>query len=431
MRKLLAVLSALVALAPRPAAAWGHHYLVTDEALRHPAARAWAEVEVAVEPFERFAEAELEGLRGVFSSYADWQRARGQARFSEVALDGATREAFLRAARLNPVTQLPLVARRLPAGPSFGTSIPATDASRYLVVKDPIVAEVEATPDGTKLPARVVMATYSDEPDWGFDHELWGFAEYGYGEQPYGKAKGESSKAAFHMLFLREPLLVRLAAPKVLEGMVLDRVELFARLARLAFAEGHDYWGWRFTAWTAHYVQDLCQPYHSRAVPGASTGWYIRYIFSGEKDRMESEATQLASNRHFVYEDFVAYGLQEAARARGEGKAPDPRHAALAGFLSTGDVATDAADASTLVETAGVAAAKHARALDRTLVSSLGPRLTEDPSYDVETAPDYGVAAVLAALSPDASARLLDDTGLDFAQSGQATRAAVAIIRGD
>jgi hypothetical protein len=46
------------------------------------------------------------------------------------------------------------------------------------------------------------------------------------------------------------------------------RAYQYLGLARLAFATGHPYWGYRFLGWGVHHVQDLTQPYHAKPLPG-------------------------------------------------------------------------------------------------------------------------------------------------------------------
>ena len=51
------------------------------------------------------------------------------------------------------------------------------------------------------------------------------------------------------------------------------RIHLYKRLARFAFETGHPYWGWRFAGMGLHYLADLAQPYHARALPGVGTSF--------------------------------------------------------------------------------------------------------------------------------------------------------------
>ena len=59
-------------------------------------------------------------------------------------------------------------------------------------------------------------------------------------------------------------------------------------------------------------AQDLTQPYHSKALPHATSTYYLRFVFSTDRAEMKRQASVIAGNRHFVYEDFVAYGLQQS-----------------------------------------------------------------------------------------------------------------------
>jgi hypothetical protein len=407
-----------------PAHAWGHHYMVTDQALDRPDAPTGDAV-VTVEPLEDFLEAEAEGLAELFDDYYAWLGERGSPRFNPMTFDASepTRAAFIRAARLNPEARFPLVARKLPGegAESYGFEVAPEAASPYLHQNLPLITEVEVTVAGSEVPAREVVATFSDEPDWGFDHTLWGYTEYGYGEQPYGKPEGESSKAPFHMQFAHEPFLVRKFVPTVLEGMVGDRVEMFTRLAELAFSTGHDYWGWRFSAWAVHYVQDLAQPYHSKALPSATSAFYYRYVVSPRKEFLTERATQLAANRHFLYEDYVAFGLQESYLG------DDALYEALAGYLSWGDNTFASESPMALVDELMAYAADHSLTIDRTLVKAFGPDLTRNAEFDVETDPSYSIVTEMEKMDTKSAQVLLDETGRDFEQAGRATRTILAM----
>ncbi|MCB9763590.1 MAG: hypothetical protein H6739_27730 [Alphaproteobacteria bacterium] len=413
-------------LASGPAWAWGHHYLVTDRALDH-ASVDYADEAVVVEPIEALLLDLGPELTALFDGYYDWLEARGRGRFNRVPYDDSgTREAFLRAARLNPdEASLPLVYRVPPGGASLGTPMDCVEASPYLAqVEPPLRCDIEHLEPGQSVPARAVLTTYADEPDWGLDHHLWGYTEFGYGEQPYGKPEGESSKAPFHMQFAHENFLVRAAAPEALDGMVVERMELFFRLSRLSFDAGHDYWGYRFAAWAIHYAQDIAQPYHAKAVPSATVFYYLRYAISPNKDRLKATASQLSGNRHFLYEDFVAYGLQSSY----EGS--DPLTDALAEFLGSGDALwAGVSDMDGLAAAVMDASAHHARRIDKTIVKAFGAKYTEDPDYDVETAPDYSVTAAIEGMDEAKGELLLSETAEDFHRAGCATRTIIDLAR--
>ncbi len=118
-------------------------------------------------------------------------------------------------------------------------------------------------PGETVSPSQV-FATFSDEPDWGMDQNLYPIREYGYGPAPFGAETGKSSQAPFHMAFLHENPIVTALVPDLRRSFMEQRIRVSFALARTAFAHRVDYWGWRFAAWAAHYLQDLTQPYHAR-----------------------------------------------------------------------------------------------------------------------------------------------------------------------
>lgn len=415
-----------LALALVPAAhAWGHHYLVTDRAMEIEEV-AWATEEVVVEPLEAFLTDQAAALSALFDGYYQDLAAAGESRFlpQTFPAEAPTREAFLRAARLNPEAGFPLVLRVVPGGERHGFPVGPQAASPYLTAKPPLIVDVEVTVAGTKVPGVNVYSTFSDEPDWGFDHELWPHAEYGYGEQPYGRPTGESSKAPFHMQFDHEPFLVRKFASQFTEGMATERVDLFLRLSRLAFDSGHTYWGYRFAAWANHYVQDLCMPYHSRSVPSGNTAFYLKYLVSADKAGIEARTTQVSANRHFIYEDYVAFGLQQSYTS------DEALYDGLAASLHVAPLTFQATTPEALVAVITEAAAEHAFAVDAALVDIFGPDTMDDPTYDLETDPDYRIDTALSTVDAERAALLLQQTGQDFAQTGRATRTLITLARG-
>jgi len=421
---------ALLLLWPGIASAWSSHYLMTDRALQHPSEKDLAGQTVRVETLESFLKAEGPGIEQLVSDYYDWLDGHGvPGRHTRQSYDPSapTREAFLHALRLNPKTTTPYVLRVLPADAKPEQTLPLDAVSRYLKPTPPLDQWFVPAPPGTELTVPQVFRTFSDEPDWGMDLDLWTHTEYGYGTEPYGEPSGTSSQAAFHMKFAHEPWLVQHFVPELADGMPIERMELFVRLSHFAFQTGHPYWGWRFLAWATHYAQDLAQPYHSRALPGEGTLYYLHYIVSLHKDAMKKDATQLAKNRHFIYEDFVAYGLQQSYLVQ------DEMYADLASYLYNGDALLQGghSDATAIADTVMASAAVHAPVIDATIVKAFGPHLTDDPTYDVETAPDYDITKVVKAVPPGEAHDLLSETGKDFQDAGEATRSMIALVAKD
>lgn len=420
------MISLLIQLATQPAMAWGSHFLIANGALQHPSVD-YADDLVAAESLEDFLAATGQDLPALFDGYYDWLEARGSKRFNRMSFDpnNPTVVEFLHAARLNPAAHFALTNRPIPGATRVGEPMDKLEVSPYLsLILPPFASDFDRVEPGQQVSAGSVLCTFADEPDWGFDHELWDFAEYGYGEIPYGKPQGESSKAAFHVLYAHENFLVRMSAPEILEGMSADRVEMFLRLSRFAFAHGHDYWGYRFAAWATHFAQDLAQPYHSMAIPSARAPFYLHYVVSPRKPKLKAEATQLTLNRHFLYEDFVSYGLQQSALT------DDAPFDEMVAYLGKGDATlAGVSDTDGLIATIGQRASDHAPTIDRTVRKAFGGKLTEDPSYDVEHAPDYDVAKVIAGMEPKAAAKLVVETGTDFTLAGEGTRTIVALAR--
>ena len=371
-------MTALVLLLLSPALAWNRHDLVTDAAIK---GAPWVETPVVVEPMETFLSADAAALKTVFEGYYAWLTEHGSTRFHPMAFDPAqpTVAMFVHAARLNPATAF-----------TSGGAVP-----------------------GTTQTARQVLDRFADEPDGGMDNELFGIPAYGYGVQPYGKPTGDSSDAPFHMLFAHENFIVRNFARPITEGMTTERIALDVRLARLAFQSGHPYWGYRFTAWAAHYIQDLAQPYHSRAVPGRGTMWYVGYVFSPCKKQVEARTTQVETNRHYLYEDYI--GLAMASDLV-------PSEQKLVASLGGDTTYPDAASVPALVERVGRVAADGAKETDSAISAAFGPRLTDDWRYEVDTDPSFDASTAIAAVPAEAGEALVARAVLDLQNAGRATR---------
>lgn len=375
---------------PKTSLAWSAHHIITTQAL-DTAFFKHLDKKVKAESLDDFLNQEKQGLKDLFNNYYQWLANNKSQRFKpmEYLTDLSGVAAFLRAARLNPKTR-------------FGTE----DATGQFVT------------------ARSVLIKFSDEPDWGFDNELWGIKGYGYGEIPYGEETGQSSRAPFHILYQNENFIVRLSAPEITEGMPLDRIELFARMARFALKTGHEYWAYRFTAWALHYIQDLTQPYHSKAVPFANTWFYIKFALSGNKAKVKKETTQLVKNRHYLYEDFI-----EAVLKSSYSKGARPAFHQLKERLKTDP--TDLIPVKTnkeLVVLVGAFAAKHAAAVDKAIAGAFGFKMTSDPLYDVDSDKKYKKEELIDTIDPLKANRIISQTKTIFEMTGFATRNLVDLV---
>ncbi|WP_370739468.1 hypothetical protein [Leptospira kmetyi] len=391
-----------------------------DRALEHPSMRFTSE-EVASESLDSFVRKEKDSLKILFDEFAAWEESRGSKRFKKVEFNAKSPTVvdFLKAARLNPSTRFSEVERILPGSKSMSGNVPVTSITPYLPDLPELPARFQSTA-GRKIKIRNVLYTFIDEPDWGMDHSLWGFEEYGYGKQPYGKPQGESSKAPFHMQFQNENWLISLFAPEVVEGgMMLDRIELFSRLSKLAGKTGHEYWRYRFAAWACHYMQDIGQPYHSKAVPDAGFFYYVRYVFSSKETKKETKTktTQLVANRHFLYEDFVSYGLIQFY------KNPTPVTTALTNFLTKEyDGFPGESSNADLMKFVGKQASSHAYSINESIISTFGHEYTMKPEYDLEKELGTKMKEIFPTLDPAKADHLLEETGRDFSLTGSATR---------
>ena len=79
-------------------------------------------------------------------------------------------------------------------------------------------------------------------------------------------------------------------------GSAVQSFRVHRDLARLAFENGHDYWGWRYLSRCIHYLTDLGQPFHVKAFPGS---FMIKKVFS------RHELFKTVSAIHQSYEVYV------------------------------------------------------------------------------------------------------------------------------
>ena len=429
-----------------PAHAWGLHYLVTDRAIEGYQFKQFLdETQVMTEPLEDFIQASANELAELFHGYYDYLAARKSKRFKVIPFqpNEASRLSFLRSARLNPNTPFFQVNRILPHQSRTRREVHYESLVLYEKSEPHFIYRFEDV-SHTRVSARSVLVTYADEPDWWFDQDLWTIPEYGYGKVPYGDPTGNSSQAAFHMQFALETWLVRTFAHSVVEGMSLERMELFSRLAKLAFKLNHPYWGYRFTAWTMHYVQDLCQPYHSKAIPSGDFLFYLRFVVSGKEteQKIMKETTQLVSNRHFLVEDFQKTLIQKSyfgsgpdlglGSSTGSGAAsggmnhekqsfPDRLAGAVQnGLLVFSDLLQAPLDQ--LFGRVTSQAVQESLPLEYALIEAFGPKFTQDPTYKVKENPGYDSLSLIEGLSPGQIEPLLRETMVSMALTGTATR---------
>ena len=85
-------------------------------------------------------------------------------------------------------------------------------------------------------------------------------------------------------------------------GIATESFRVHINLAGMAFENGNDYWGWRYLSRCAHYLADLGNPFHVKAV----TVWFlIKKLFSSNK------LFKIVSAVHQSYEVYVERRFRE------------------------------------------------------------------------------------------------------------------------
>ena len=325
---------------PPPLSAWEDHDQRTALAL---ADEAFASATVTAEPLEVFLEAEKEGLATLFATVET--RANKELSYylplpASLAFSGTgngpdLRAAFLRVLRVNPNTPIPLfvqtpawVAKTKPSLP-----LSAVDLYKSRIPNPPF----EKVLPGERVTIREVLASASDEPDYGMDIGLYEDTGtevgkiYGLGKQPFGNpALSYGSQASIHMAFPREDPIIKVAAAFSQKSLLPYRVMLYEALSRFAFSRGRDYWGWRFAGWALHYLGDMTQPYHSSMLPNLTTTQVLLLNMGRAEDK--AKALVLLSNHHVLLEDYFYGAMSEYAGPSATGTAGvSPIYAALRG----------------------------------------------------------------------------------------------------
>lgn len=314
--------------------AWGNHSFPSYRAFEKFPDVATA-APVVVETLESFLKAEEKTLEALLASQEAWAQSNIEkfpVRPAMLAFkadanrsDDARRLAFLMALRVAPNAKLALYYQPDPQQTTPATALlphssvntlpeVANSTYRYLPLKA-----------GDPIPALTVLASASDEPDYGMDIHLWEDSPsdwgkvYGFSVQPFGNpALSYSSQAPFHMGFMHESKILYLAAPFIKRTFPLYRSHQFTSLAELAFRTGHHYWGWRFTGLSLHYLQDLTQPYHASLAPGDSTLKLMsaNALAMAGMPGMKDGLMVLLSNRHLALEKYQTELLQSAAQRK-------------------------------------------------------------------------------------------------------------------
>jgi len=337
MRRFAVALVAVLGFGAGQALAWSNHSYGAYRAFEKMPEVANAAL-VRVEPLEAFLKTQEKAIEALLVRQEAWAQSHLEvypARPAALAFkadpsrtDAARRLAFLRALRVAPNSKFALYLQPDPWGPQPDA---ATLLTHGAVNTLPEQANSSYRFVGLKAGDLVaplsVLASASDEPDYGLDINLWADSPsdwgkvYGFGALPFGNpALYFSTQAPFHMGFYHEDRVIYMAAPFIKKTFPLLRSHQYSSLAALAFRTGHPYWGWRFTGLALHYVQDLTQPYHASLSPGNSSVKLIgiNLLAMAGMPRMKDEMIVLLSNRHLALEKYQNQLIYNAALARQE-----------------------------------------------------------------------------------------------------------------
>jgi len=160
------------------------------------------------------------------------------------------------------------------------------------------------------IDARSILIAHTDEPDWGMDQNM----DISPDQKFMGGTIGPTSQAFRHLYWktwsLKAPWRTFHIPPREM-GQALRRAQIFYDLAQTAFEAKQPYWAFRFLAWSLHYIQDLGQPFHSSQL---LTPKFIDWNSIFNFNQLIKRTTQIISNYHFLYEDYVVYKLEEEAK---------------------------------------------------------------------------------------------------------------------
>lgn len=335
MKSVVLLLATWLTMATTPALAWSNHALVTYRAFEAMGTVANA-APVVAEPLEAFLKTQEGAIAELLASQETWARAnmphyapRADAlifRPDPNQTDAQRRSAFVAALRLSPLSRFALFQQpdpRTTPAPAPADLL-AHDAVNFLPEQPNDERRFVRIQAGDAVAPLAVLASASDEPDYGLDINLWGDSPsdwgkiYGFGSMPFGNPTLYfATQAPFHMGFYHQDWLIYKAAPFIQRTYPLMRIQQFTSLATLAMRTGHAYWGWRFSGLALHYIQDLTQPYHADLSPGDSTVGLIStnlMAMAGFPKRRD-DLIVLLSNRHLALEKFQQASMHANARA--------------------------------------------------------------------------------------------------------------------
>lgn len=400
--------------------AWGNHTVPSYRALEHMPEVAKAEP-VSAEPLEQFLEDQEATLEALLDSQEAWAVAH-LAHYPKLpeALAfkahthrsaEARRKAFAHALRVAPNAPWALYYQADP-GASLEREAPMLAWAEVSSQPEPARHQRRfvALKPGEKIEPLKVLASATDEPDYGLDMHCWSDSPsdwgptYQLGPQPFGNPGApSSSQAPFHMGFFHESSALYTAAPSIQRTYPLLRIYQYESLAALAFRTGHPYWGWRFAGMALHYVQDLTQPYHARLAPGVSTPQLLgaQLLSLVGLRGMKEKTLTLLSNRHLVVDQYQS----ERSHAGALDTQTDAMEKALADASKDGQYPPwSDRYVHDVVSQQAVAWADR---FDAVVAEAFPAAYVSDPSYDFGThLGAVSLTEAMAGTDPNARARL-------------------------
>lgn len=301
---------------------------------------------------------------------------------------------FTRAIRINPNAKFALYLQGMPGSQLQGEAMDPQRISVFKNLGHLNELPLQALTSGDLVAAVDVVVSANDEPDHGHDIGLFTDSgtdygqEFGFGKQPFGNPNLEyGTQAPFHMGFYHESSILYALGGFLKETYPQMRIHQYKRLAELAFANGHDYWGYRFMGWGLHYIGDFTNPYHVTPVPGNST---LSTIWVGLLSMLgfpnaQKEAVQLVSNRHTVLEDFQSVIMTKAYSQH------DMQHETIQA-LSVNEPIAEFHEQD-MIEVFAKKSVEKADAMDAVLEASFPYEYVSDPSVE------YSEVVVLEELS--------------------------------
>lgn len=327
----------LASLAATQAWAWGNHALASYRAFEKMPEVVSAPAVVA-EPLEAFLKAEENTIEALLASHEAWARAnleRYPARPDALAFsadaqrsDEARRLSFLSALRIAPNSKFALYLQADPSDATVAASYLPKTAVSTLAEHKGVPSRYVAIRSGDSVAALAVVATATEEPDYGLDIHLWEDSpsewgrRYGFGPQPYGFAShANASQAPLRMAFMQENRALYVAAPNLKRSLVLLRFYQFSTLSSLAFRTGHGYWGWRFAGLSLHYLQELTHPFQTHFAPGISTAKLLasNALAAVGIRGMRDELVLLLANRQAVLKKYQTELLARGITSKQDG----------------------------------------------------------------------------------------------------------------